>query len=576
MADISDTDSDSSASISDSSEWPESSVRNLHDSDPDDSDSDSDSLSSSSSIDSHDEPLGHNRIEVDLTDESDEDDHDLDLDDISDLDGADGADLDALGNDDFDMDDGFGGVNIGYDDDHEDLFVAEGDWMDYSDGEDHFVDNLDDLHQHVLHHNALHRALEEINRNLDDEMDDMDEGRRNSLFDTPPPGNLLNQVQGGQDGPDRQRQLRDELVQVEVAGQARAGAGQRRPAPATVIDLTGDDDDDVVQHRQTAAQRASANTRRRRSQQQNAPRLNRSDANYVGDQDIIIISDSEDELAPRPRGRNVNNINNNNRNLHRHIHHHHHHHNGFGIPRGPRNPARPPPAMADQDPNDFEGHFDGHLHRLIHRIPFFRAMGRPAAPPVAANRPLPEDELVITGERNLGQPRPAAMNIDNPLPQTFMLGGLNYMAVPFPDPLHFAPPAADRARAPKPQHVPPKAARPGFTRDTGEELVAVCPSCEQELAYDPDADHSADTPTKSGKAKKNQREHHFWAVKACGHVYCKKCFDNRAKRAGSKSLGKNQVVTGFQHPPDSKKTLCAVEDCETDVTQKSAWVGIFL
>ncbi|KAI1259106.1 hypothetical protein F5Y18DRAFT_317947 [Xylariaceae sp. FL1019] len=475
------------------------------------------------------------------------------------------------------MDDGFGGVNFGYDDDDDEvdeaLFVDAGyDWddvIDYMD-QDRIIEQINQLYPNA----DFPLALEELNR-LDNEMDGINHGRRNSLFDSPPPADVPDQVQGGQARRNRQRHQRDELVQVEVAGQARAGAGQRRPAPATVIDLTGDDDDEAVQHQQTAAQRASANPRRRRSQQQNAPRLNRSDANYVGDQNIIIISDSsdEDEHAPQSRSRNNNNINNN-RDLHRHIHHHHHLHNGpYNIGRGARNPARPPPAMADPNPN----RFPGPLHQFLHQLPFFRAMGNHAAPPMAANRPVPEDELVITGERNLGLPRPAAMNIENPLPPAIMLGGLNYMAVPFPD-HHFAPPGADpRARDPKPQHVPPKPARPGFTRDTGEELVAVCPSCEQELAYDPDADHSVDTPTKSGKAKKSQREHHFWAVKACGHVYCKKCFDNRAKRAGGKTHGKNQVATGFrQHPENSKKTVCAVEDCESDVTTKTAWVGIFL
>jgi hypothetical protein len=71
------------------------------------------------------------------------------------------------------------------------------------------------------------------------------------------------------------------------------------------------------------------------------------------------------------------------------------------------------------------------------------------------------------------------------------------------------------AHIPKP--TPPPPAREGFTRDTGTDTVAVCPSCDQELKYDQD-DHNEGQPNRKGKTKRDKSEHHFWALKTCGHV----------------------------------------------------------
>jgi hypothetical protein len=78
---------------------------------------------------------------------------------------------------------------------------------------------------------------------------------------------------------------------------------------------------------------------------------------------------------------------------------------------------------------------------------------------------------------------------------------------------------------PKPAHIAPPEAREGFTRDTGEDTVVICPNCEMELEYDPDADDQGPSngqqppPAKKARtSKKDREEHHFWAVKACGHV----------------------------------------------------------
>lgn len=71
--------------------------------------------------------------------------------------------------------------------------------------------------------------------------------------------------------------------------------------------------------------------------------------------------------------------------------------------------------------------------------------------------------------------------------------------------------AAVRAEAVNRTMMEIPAAREGFSRDTGEEVVAVCPACSGELEYD---------PGKEGvkKRKRDKGDHHFWAVKACGHV----------------------------------------------------------
>lgn len=116
----------------------------------------------------------------------------------------------------------------------------------------------------------------------------------------------------------------------------------------------------------------------------------------------------------------------------------------------------------------------------------------------------------------------------------------------------------------KPPHVPPPPAREGFTRNTGEGVVAVCASCGEELAYDPDGCQD-DPPAKRARSRKEREEHHFWAVMACGHVYCRRCFENRR--------GKD---AGLGFASSGKTILCAVDGCQSDVTLKKAWVGLFV
>ncbi|KAH7303294.1 hypothetical protein B0I35DRAFT_365249 [Stachybotrys elegans] len=131
-----------------------------------------------------------------------------------------------------------------------------------------------------------------------------------------------------------------------------------------------------------------------------------------------------------------------------------------------------------------------------------------------------------------------------------------------------------RAESQKPDLEPPPPTREGFTRDTcaepadDDERVVVCPACNEELAYDP----TGQMPTHNAFGKRKRRapgEHHFWALKRCGHVYCADCFDNRRPtKAGPR--------VGFRPTDKVNEMICAVDDCDTRVNPKSEWVGIFL
>ncbi|TGJ86664.1 hypothetical protein E0Z10_g2115 [Xylaria hypoxylon] len=526
-------------------------------------------------------------------DEDDDEDDDEDEDDEDEQDEQDDYYDQDIGFDDFDMRDvdvDFDFEGFGFPDDDERLFVD--DYLDFPD-----EDQFGALHHALLHQLEHHLAQEHW-------------GLR-------PHSPIMDQPHIGAAA--RPRAQRDQLVQVEVAGQGNgAGAGadatggqrrQQRQLLPNIIDLTGDDDVEMPvrpnQPARSIPQRQSENQRRLRSQPQNAPpRLNRSDGNYVDDQQVIVLLSSDDEDQPMrasPR-RNANHH-------HHHYHNHNHHHLNrnneiFVAGRSVRNarlgdqsrqpgpasasapapaPAHAPlpiPAQAQHLNNNHNGnnnnptHFSGRLRpfsQLVQNIPLFQFLSNP--PGGMANRNHnPDDDIVITGERNVGN----LANIGpfaGPAQQFIGLGPINldYAAHPFPAMHPPAPPAG--AGPPKPAHEPPKPARPGFTRDTGEDVVAICPSCDQELAYDPEGDDDAPaTPVKKPRSKKAMAEHHFWAVKACGHVYCKRCFDNR--RPASKS----NIQVGFRpdDTPPNRKLFCAVEDCDSEVGAKTAWVGIFM
>ncbi|KAH9886169.1 hypothetical protein F4778DRAFT_786889 [Xylariomycetidae sp. FL2044] len=405
-------------------------------------------------------------------------------------------------------------------------------------------------------------------------------------------------------GPRRPVRPRDELVEMDFQQVGRGQGADRnlrsrsRPQPSQVIDLTGDDDDDdgievpAVRPPPPPAASASAsasrnlpnnsqNPRRRNSQQQrnDPPTLARTDASYMGAADIIdLISDDDDDdgqdVNP-PLRRNVGGNVGGNR--------------GGNMGHGARNagarnagarhaaagnpgariarpldltfPPAPPPQGQPPDPRG--ANIYGNILQPFDRLfgPVFQMLGQRQPPPAQEA----DDDIVMMGQRPLmglhrRMPQPAVAVAAN-----FGPVDLDYNNPPFPP-----PPAAANA---KPAHQPPSVAREGFTRDTGEDVEAICPSCEEELAYDPDEEDVPGTPAKRpSRSKKDKAEHHFWAVKGCGHVYCRRCFENR------RPTGKSPVTVGFRSDPSGAKNkiLCAVGNCNSDVGPKSAWVGIYL
>jgi hypothetical protein len=152
------------------------------------------------------------------------------------------------------------------------------------------------------------------------------------------------------------------------------------------------------------------------------------------------------------------------------------------------------------------------------------------------------------------------------------------------------------APSPKPAAETLPTTRDGFTRDTGNDMVVVCPACNEELAYDPDEPMEvAPAPAKRtrGGAKKSQGEHHFWALKICGHVstladcvliisnmsqvYCQDCFENRRPTLKNGPNGfRYEDADAGTRSSRTLKVFCAVDGCETEVVNKQAWVGIYL
>ncbi|OLN85480.1 E3 ubiquitin-protein ligase complex slx8-rfp subunit rfp1, partial [Colletotrichum chlorophyti] len=303
----------------------------------------------------------------------------------------------------------------------------------------------------------------------------------------------------------------DVLVDLELY--FRQDRSERRPqnqggGPADVIDLTNEPDSPV----QTHAPRPTVNPRRQNSQARNPPSFSRSDSSILaGGAPVIDLTDDSPEV-PRRRTH---------------------------VP-----PPPPPPQPRDRrsggsfmysSPASAFGGLAAGIRRHLYPFRLF---------------PAPDDEVQLLG---ILQNR-----INNATDLNHPLGNIQ---------LQYEHGAFDqRAESPKPVHQAPPPAKSGFTRDTGDDVVVICPACNEELAYDPDVPVQGNHPTRKGKRQRS--EHHFWALKGCGHVYCEDCFENRkptAKRQNS----------GFRRDPDSK-VMCAVDGCETQAANKTAWVGIYL
>jgi len=148
------------------------------------------------------------------------------------------------------------------------------------------------------------------------------------------------------------------------------------------------------------------------------------------------------------------------------------------------------------------------------------------------------------------------------------MNGMNYDAIAFG-------PGPD-ASPQKTPHVPPKPARPGFTRSPAaleKDQILICPACEEELIHH-ENENPAPTTNAKGKAltDKERAEHPFWVVRKCGHVFCNKCYQGRKNKTGD-------CESKFYLPdqPKSEKTLiCVVDECHSAVSKPADWIGVFL
>ncbi|KAG6353327.1 hypothetical protein INS49_007499 [Diaporthe citri] len=318
-----------------------------------------------------------------------------------------------------------------------------------------------------------------------------------------------------------------------------------------------DDEEEEEEDGGIALYQPPRNPRRHMSQNGRMPSLNRSDGSILnGNAAVIDLTlDSPDDNIPADRrlpppqaAAQLNQPANRN---HRRL----------------PAPASPAPAAAGAAPahraqyHDFGRHLIGSIRGLL-----------PGLLAQAVNNPREAGDVQFVGAV------PAFPMNPNPLagnPPEF-----NYQANGFGG-------YGGRQPTPKPDFQAPPPSRPGFTRDTrpdggetgaDEELVVVCPSCDNELKYSPDDEDDSPRPAKRPRGKKSQEEHHFWAVKNCGHVYCKNCYDNRKKH--SKGKDSAAAKTGFRFQPSetskSIKIFCAVDDCESEVSPNAAWVGIFM
>jgi hypothetical protein len=288
--------------------------------------------------------------------------------------------------------------------------------------------------------------------------------------------------------------LGDELIEMELERSREARREVRRDSIArrlatpmappalrrqqTVIDLTEEPDSPVLLSRPQPPPPQTRNPRRQMSASQRMPSLTRSDGSILAGTPVIDLtgeSDEREQPPARPTARPQRH--------HRHEHHHHqHHHHHIHHPRIPQRSQTWLASFTQQIANG------SILNHLIPRSPVLEIVGFPPQPP----------------------PR---MPMDNPLQGNPVM--FDYAADGFGGggPGHGV------------QYVPPAPAREGFTRDTGEDKVVVCASCDEELKYDPE--NVEEPPAKGAKkprTKKDREEHHFWAVTACGHVSISFCF----------------------------------------------------
>lgn len=231
--------------------------------------------------------------------------------------------------------------------------------------------------------------------------------------------------------------------------------------PAAVIDLTEEPDSPVrSRHRSQSQNQGTRNPRRTNSQRISPPRLERSDSTFMGRPASFIDLTAD---SPPP----------------------------YREP--PYDHLRPPIPLPPSIPRRRAGGDD--LIELQFMGSNQRARGMPAF-------------AIGLGRRLAGFLGADIIGLHQAIPLPHLDVSLNA----------FAP-----RESPKPPMEPAPPTREGFTRDTcaepeeGSETVIICPACSEELAYDP-SDPVSPSPSGGKKRKRAAGEHHFWALKKCGHV----------------------------------------------------------
>ncbi|KAH7144303.1 hypothetical protein B0J13DRAFT_41966 [Dactylonectria estremocensis] len=310
-------------------------------------------------------------------------------------------------------------------------------------------------------------------------------------------------------------------------------AARHHQHPAPVIDLTEEPDSPVQTRRSLSQHPGGRNPRRTNSQRASPPRLARSDSTFLpaaAPSFIDLTADSpEDHPSFDPAAR---------------------------LRRVPGDDLYENPEHPSFDPS----------HPLRNRL---------------GGRLRPRPDELIELEFISSVPRRVAV-------PTFTIGLSRRLAGILGSDIiggAFAQPQMDVSRnafaprepSPKPPMEPAPPTRDGFTRETcadpekASETIVICPACNEELAYDPN-EVVAPSPTSGRKRKRVPGEHHFWALKNCGHVYCADCFENR------KPTKANPIGAGFRVPEgrSASDIRCVVDGCDTKVLAKAEWVGIFL
>lgn len=328
----------------------------------------------------------------------------------------------------------------------------------------------------------------------------------------------------------------DELFEMEVGSlpRGRGSRGQapepvRVPARASVIDLTNEPDSPeeiaASSFLRNSAQAAPANlpsSRRNRANPRRqqllgrTPSLSRSDGSILGAAPVIDLTLDDDDMEHMEPGL-------------------------FGNPRRPvlppirRRPpgdARRPIDLVVENPDEgVRNYFTARLNRSpgnpLSSISSFLSGLMGDTPPFNTLA------SVRTGPLHTVAHNPLGNNMPN-----FNYRGNGY----------------NNQGEPKPPFIPPPPARPGFGRDTAEDVNFICPSCEEELKYDPDAERAKARPAKKARNRKDREEHHFWAVKECGHVsdgFPLRPVPNYANMGVCRSVAKSVSMTAARNRPSS-------------------------